>query len=50
MGMKEVLFRAALRQPLLTATLRFPLFRLFSDAGLLVVSTPLQFSEKPLSG
>lgn len=43
------LFRPALRQPLLTATLSFPLFRLFPNTGLFVIPTALQFSEEPFS-
>jgi hypothetical protein len=45
----ERLFRPALRQPLLTATLGFPLFRLFPHAGLLVIPPALQFPEEPFS-
>lgn len=41
------LFRPALRQPLLTAALGFPLLGLFADTGLFVISPPLQFPEEP---
>src|SRR6476660_421809 len=41
------LFRPALRQPLLTATLGFPLFGFLADAGLFVIPPPLQFPEEP---
>ena len=43
----ERLFRPALRQPLLTATLGFPLFGFLADTGLFIIPPPLQFSEEP---
>ena len=33
----------------LTPTLRFPLFRLFPDAGLLVIPPPFELPEEPFS-
>src|SRR5574338_434657 len=48
-GRRKSLFRPALRQPLLTATLGFPLLRFLADTGLFVVSPPLQFPEEPFA-
>ena|SRR5689334_11332797 len=48
-GPGKNLLRLALRQPLLTTPLRFPLLGFLPDARFLVVSPPLQFPEEPFA-